>query len=113
MHLIDPACSIFDQSILGLEMTSSADPRFTSYSSPNNLCHTAELRIRGNEQQIQLDRSDLSTIKRWRFWVFLFYAAVSSMLVGLALADHPGTATVASAQLGQTTAIIHAGTSSR
>jgi hypothetical protein len=94
-------------------MTSSADPRFASCYSPDNTRYIAGLRFRAHDDRVQLDRDDYSTVKRWRLWVFLFYAAVSTLLVGLAVADQPGSATVASAQLGQNTAMIGAGRPSR
>jgi hypothetical protein len=51
-------------------------------------------------------RQDHLARKQRRVGVFAFYTAVASLLVGLALGDRPGTATIASARLGQATGVI-------
>jgi|SRR5665213_3575419 len=61
---------------------------------------------RGNQCR-PANRDDRLVFKQWLLGVIAFYAAVALLLVGLAIGDHPGTATVASARLGQTSAAIN------
>ncbi|WMT73429.1 hypothetical protein [Bradyrhizobium sp. Ash2021] len=49
---------------------------------------------------------DRMVLKQWRLGFFALYAAVALLLVGLAIADQPGTVTIASARLGQANATI-------
>jgi hypothetical protein len=53
--------------------------------------------------------ADQAVFEQWRLGFFVLYAAVALLLVGLAMADRPGTVTIASARLGQATDAIEAG----
>jgi hypothetical protein len=56
-----------------------------------------------------VDSEDKKANRRWQLGFFAFYAAVAILLGGLAIADRPGVATIASARLGQATFTIDTG----